>query len=268
MSITVETAQLPASSDEDRLVVTDDAVIVLDGATAFDPNLPSAGAYVDRLSSELARLIADPSPLTCVLEQSIARTATAVGIKPGAGPSSTVALVRLGPAVIEALVLGDSSVIVGLRSGAVEIHTDDRLAQLRLPQSGLYRQFLADGHGYGEQHRKVLRELQAAERARRNQRDGYWIAEADPRAAQHALRVQYPLREVAWVIAATDGAFDLIPILGVSWQDVAGMSTPQLERLLLDVQTWEADADPDGQTLPRAKRHDDKTVAVVRFGGA
>ncbi|MEV0687617.1 hypothetical protein AB0I35_27500 [Nocardia sp. NPDC050378] len=95
--------------------------------------------------------------------------------------------------------------------------------------------------------------------------DGYGIAEADRGAAAHALRFRYPRDEVAWIIAATDGAFDLVPALGVTWPEVANMSTPQLERLLRDVHIWEAETDPDGQALPRAKRHDDKTVAVVRI---
>lgn len=265
MRLTVETAQLPASSDEDRLVVTDDVVIVLDGATTHDPTMPSAGAYVDFLASDLAQSSDEPSPLAEILEQSIARAVDALGTEPGVAPSSTVALVRIEPDAVDALILGDSSVIVGLRTGDVEVHTDDRLSRLQLPQADLYRRFLADGQGYSGRHRKVLQELQAAERARRNRPDGYWIAEAEPDAAKHALHVRYPLAEVAWVIAATDGAFDLIPTLGVTWPDVAHMSTPQLDQLLRDVHTWEAEVDPDGQALPRAKRHDDKTIAVVRF---
>ncbi|WP_063056209.1 protein phosphatase 2C domain-containing protein [Nocardia salmonicida] len=269
MSITVETAQLPASTDEDRLVVTDGAVIVLDGATAHDPAMPSAGAYVDFLASDLVQSIDDESsPLADILEQSIARAVDALGIEPGIAPSSTVALVRIKPDTVDALVLGDSSVIVGLRAGGVNVHTDDRLSQLQLPEADLYRRFLADGQGYSGRHRKVLQELQAAERARRNRPDGYWIAEAEPGAAKHALHVRYPLAEVAWVITATDGAFDLIPTLGMRWPEVAHMSTPQLAQLLRDVHIWEAQADPDGQALPRAKRHDDKTIAVMRFASS
>lgn len=266
MSITVDSAQLPANSDADRLVITDNAVIVLDGATAHDPAMPSAGAYVDFLSSDLARSIDTPSPLADTLEQSIARTVTALGIEPGFAPSSTVALVRIEPDAVNALVLGDSSVIVGLRTGAVEVHTDDRLSRLCLPEADLYRRFLADGQGYSGRHRKILQELQVAERAQRNRPGGYWIAEAEPGAAKHALHVRYPLSDVAWIIVATDGAYDLIPTQGVTWSEVAQMSTPQLDRLLRDVHAWEAEADPNGQALPRAKRHDDKTVAVVRLG--
>ncbi|MFC9964909.1 hypothetical protein ACFVH4_11765 [Nocardia ignorata] len=265
MGIIVESAQLAASSDEDRLVVTDRAVIVLDGATAHDPAMPSAGAYVDFLASDLAQSIDGTSPLAVVLEQSIARAVAVLGIEPGAAPSSTVALVRVESDAIDVLVLGDSSVIVGLRTGGVQVHTDDRLPRLRLPEADLFRRLLADGQGYSEQHRKVLRELQVAERAQRNRPDGYWIAEADPSAAAHALRFRYPRDEVAWIIAATDGAFDLVPMLSVTWPEVANMSTQQLEQLLRDVHIWEAETDPDGQALPRAKRHDDKTVVVVRI---
>ncbi|UGT54226.1 protein phosphatase 2C domain-containing protein [Nocardia asteroides] len=266
MSIAVESAQLPASSDEDRLVVTENAVIVLDGATAHDPAMPAAGAYVDRLASHLAELIGEPRSVADVLEKSIAGTAGALGLVPGAAPSSTVALLRIEADSVAVLVLGDSSVIVGLRTGAVDVHTDDRLAKLQLPEADLYRRSLADGQGYSERHRKVLQRLQIAERARRNRPDGYWIAEAEPDAAKHALRVRYPLEEVAWIVAASDGAFDLIPTLGVTWPEVAQMTSHQLDRLLHDVHTWEAETDPDGQALPRAKRHDDKTVAVVQFG--
>lgn len=266
MSIAVESAQLPASSDEDRLVVTENAVIVLDGATAHDPTMPPAGAYVDLLASHLAESIDDPCSLADILEQSIAATASALGLVAGAAPSSTVALVRLEAESVAVLVLGDSSVIVGLRTGAVDVHTDDRLTKLQLPEADLYRRLLADGQGYSGRHRKVLQDLQSAERARRNQSNGYWIAEAEPDAAKHALQVRYPLEDVAWIVAASDGAFDLIPTLGVTWPEVAQMTSDQLDRLLCNVHTWEAETDPDGRALPRAKRHDDKTVAVVQYG--
>ncbi|NKX87878.1 hypothetical protein [Nocardia coubleae] len=83
MGTTVESAQLPAGSDEDRLVVTDGAVIVLDGATAHDPAMPSAGAYVDFLAADLARSIGESSSLAEILARSIARAVDLLGIEPG-----------------------------------------------------------------------------------------------------------------------------------------------------------------------------------------
>ncbi|MFE1595100.1 hypothetical protein [Nocardia sp. NPDC058705] len=108
-------------------------------------------------------------------------------------------------------------------------------------------------------------ELQVAERAQRNQPGGYWIAEADPRAARHALHARFPRGELSWIVVDTDGVVDLMPMLGLNWSEVAQMSTPQLRALLDRIHTWEAETDPDGQALPRAKRHDDKTVAVLHF---
>jgi hypothetical protein len=40
-------------------------------------------------------------------------------------------------------------------------------------------------------------------------------------------------------------------------------SNTLLAALLGSADRWEAETDPDGQVLPRAKRHDDKTIAAV-----
>lgn len=72
--------------------------------------------------------------MAAILERSIAKAVDALGIEPGVAPSSTVALVRIETDAVDALILGDSSVIVGLRTGDVKVHTDDRLSRLRLPE--------------------------------------------------------------------------------------------------------------------------------------
>lgn len=38
-----------------------------------------------------------------------------------------------------------------------------------------------------------------------------------------------------------------------------------LNRLLSECHRWEAEDDPDGRLLPRAKRHDDKALVVVKW---
>ncbi|WP_063004640.1 PP2C family serine/threonine-protein phosphatase [Nocardia salmonicida] len=265
MTLSVDSAELAASSGDDRLIVTDGAVIVLDGATAHDPAMPSAGEYVDKLASELVRAINEPSPLPDVLERSIAKTAAALRLTPGLAPSSTVALVRIEPDAVESVILGDSSTIFGQRNGEVVAYTDDRLSRLNLPLADVYRRFLSEGQGFSGRHRKVLADLQVAERAHRNQPDGYWIAEADPSAAKHAIHVRYPRDDLSWIVIATDGAVDLMPALEVDWPEVAQMTTRELHELLHRIDAWEAETDPDGQALPRAKRHDDKTIAVIRL---
>ncbi|NEW36863.1 hypothetical protein GV791_30550, partial [Nocardia cyriacigeorgica] len=188
----VHSAQLPAQADEDRAVASQHAVIVLDGATAHDPETPRAGTYVDTLSTELQSRIGPANDLRTALADAIRATAELLELAPGKSPSSTVAVVHIQPDTVDLLVLGDSAIIVGTIDGAQHIHTDDRLERLGLPQADNYRHRLATGTGYDDQHRELLRELQRAERQWRNRPRGFWIAEADPAAADHALTASYP----------------------------------------------------------------------------
>ncbi|MGE3835818.1 MAG: hypothetical protein AB7H43_13700 [Acidimicrobiia bacterium] len=68
---------------------------------------------------------------------------------------------------------------------------------------------------------------------------------------------------MAWAVLATDGAADLIEFGGHDWQTIARSDGRQLDALLTELHRWEAEDDPDGRTLPRAKRHDDKTLVAI-----
>ena len=79
---------------EDHVVVLDNAVVVLDGATAPSPDLPSGGWYAGLLAKRLANgLCARPDgDLATLLAEAIAAVAAAHDLLPGASPSSTVAM--------------------------------------------------------------------------------------------------------------------------------------------------------------------------------
>ena len=83
---------------EDVVVVLPHAVVLLDGATQFDPALPSGGWYASRLAGELAgRLAGYPdTDLADLLAASIKAVARAHGLVPGHSPSSTAS----GPALM------------------------------------------------------------------------------------------------------------------------------------------------------------------------
>ena len=51
-----------------------------------------------------------------------------------------------------------------------------------------------------------------------------------------------------------------------SGHPTSSMSAADLMAVLLQCQDWEEDHDPEGRELPRAKRHDDKSLAVAAFG--
>jgi hypothetical protein len=179
--------------------------------------------------------------------------------------ASTVAIARVNDTAADLLLLGDSYIAYRL-AGTTTVLTDDRLDQLGLSQSRLYRERLAAGSGYGPAHTDLLRQLQVGQRARRNVPGGYWIASADPEAARNAITVTLPVASLEWIVLATDGAADTIRRLGLDdWDAIARSDQAGLSAILEHCHEWEENADPDGSQYPRAKRHDDKAIAAIRL---
>jgi hypothetical protein len=257
------TAMLPdAGSSQDRIFTTPSAVVVLDGASAFVPVEVSPSTYVDALGRFLVEgLAADPRvALSDALAQAIERSASLLELRPGASPSSTVAIARECGDNIDLLVLGDSQIAT-----PQGIYVDDRIARFAHAQRAAYRARLADGHGYDQTHRDLLRALQTEQSRHRNVDSGYWIAEAVPTAAHHAITTSLSVDAAPWLVLATDGAYRPMQHLGLDdWSAVAAKDSTELDRLLNALERWETDDDAGGLALPRAKRHDDKTIAAVR----
>lgn len=144
--------------------------------------------------------------------------------------------------------------------------TDSRMDELDLAPRRAYQGYLAAGGGYDETLRSLLKELQTEQAERRNRPGGYWIAEADPSAAEHAVQVRRTIETTPWAVMSTDGAYNTMRHLGLSnWDSLIQSSSDSLAELLGWCRRWEAENDPSGEHLPRAKRHDDKSIAVVRF---
>ena len=271
--VRITAAQLPEPPHgADRVVVTGNAVAVLNGASAFEPTGIPPGEYASRLGASIAAALADApdAPLASVLAEAIAATASMLGLADGDGcPSSTVAMARLVGGVLDLLALGDSYVFYGTGPGGpgTGTLTDDRLAGLRLPQQRQYRERLAAGGGYQDAHRELLRALQRGQRRHRNRPGGYWIAAADPEAASRALTITLPATADTWAVLATDGAVNTARHLGLDdWPALARSGPAALARLLRACQDWEQHADPDGRKFPRSKRHDDKAIATLAAG--
>lgn len=262
MHVTLAQHPEPPAGD-DRAFITPNAVIVLDGASAFAARDVPASTYAQHLGSTMAALVdGTDEALTVLLAEAIKTTAAALDLAPGGrAPSSTVAVVRRREdASVDVLVLGDSQVAI-----PGEILRDDRLGPLASTERTAYRARLKNGHGYDDEHRRILAALQAEQLRHRNMPGGYWIAEADPAAAEHAFSRYLSPDEAPWCVLATDGAYKPMEHLGLDdWPTVAAADADDLAALLLRCQDWES-TDERGKQLPRAKRHDDKTLAVCRL---
>lgn len=262
-------AELPggAGRGQDRCRIADGLAIVLDGASAFDKQAnPDASDYVEHLADELLRIfVGDPrGDLRAGLAYAIETTAKELDIVPGQGPSSTVAVARWGPDTVDTLVLGDSTIVVCTDAGRDAL-MDGALAAIAPEVRSRYRNRLAAGNGFSAMHLADLAELQRHQAAHRNRPGGYWIAEADPKAARHALVHSYPSEQVVWLVAATDGAQQGIDHLNFDWDSIARSDAESSFDLLVDLHHWESHNDPDGARLPRSKRHDDKALVIARL---
>lgn len=231
---------------EDHVVVLENAALVLDGATSTRLDLPSGGWYAGRLAERLAdRLRADPDvDLTALLAEAITEVAAKHDLRCDASPSCTVAMLRWSVDRIDALVLADSPIVAFGRSGPVVL-ADDRLATLR---------------------RQGKLATEARVRALRNAEDGFWVAEADPAAARHALRRSWPRDELETVLLASDGvsvAVDDYQIL--DWPRLLEIARIQGLSAILDTVRAAEAGDPACQRWPRAKRHDDQALVMVDF---
>ena len=248
---------------QDRWTATSHGVIVLDGASAFSPATPTAGAYVDALLPALARALEGPADLRTALAHVISEVQLSIPTaEQGAGPSATVLILHEVEESLDLLVLGDSTAVIGLHEGHTERWTDRRITSVAPDIRSQYRTALRAGSGYNSAHQDRLRAIQRAEHRARNTPNGYWIAEASPVAAHHALVRRYRSADIAWCVLATDGAQRGLDHHHVEWADLHKASTVDLQVCLADLHRWETYVDPDGRQLPRAKRHDDKTLVV------
>lgn len=261
--VTVRRAELGGGGrpSEDRIFTTDRAVVVLDGATQPEQAHNDGGWIAQQLGSELTGRLEDrpDDDLADMLAGSIRHVAATHGLRPSVSPSTTVTIVRWNAERVDTLVLCDSLVVAADRRGRVHQVRDDRLdaitTQLRRPH-----------RGFDMTDAEAWRRLVEGQRRHRNRPDGYWVAEAVPEAAHHAMTASWPTADLAVVMAMTDGVSIGIERYAIppDWPTAIDLATDDPARLLHTVHDAEA-SDPHGDRWPRSKRHDDKALAVIRF---
>ena len=263
----IEYAVLPAGEGpgQDRCFIADGLVVILDGASAYDPTAsPDASEYVDTLGPALIEQITGTPgiDLRAALAEAIRQTAHKLALVPGQGPSSTVSIVRWGDEAVDVLVLGDSPVVVHCTNGSQKTIVQHPMDHIAPELRRRYRERLVAGHGYDDEHRQILAELQRREAPLRNRDDGYWIAEATAVAANSSTIHRTAARDTDYAVVMSDGVSNSVlrdeAIRSASWSN-----SSQLLNLLRRIHQWERLVDPNGQSLPRSKTHDDKAIACL-----
>ncbi|GAB3264005.1 hypothetical protein [Kineosporia babensis] len=267
MLVSTATLRGDGLRNQDSVVVTDRAAAVLDGASAWYPQAPGrdGGWYAENLGARLMNSLDEERPLADIVHDAIEDMCRTFGLEPGQSPESTVTIARWDAQHVEVYVLCDSPAVIFSPEADPVILLDERLQCAAVQARTIYRDYLRAGHGYGPELKPMLARLQEDERRERNREGGHWVAGAVPAAAHHALTAEYPLDQVAAVLLLSDGASAGVDEYGspADWATARQSAITSPAQFIADVHRVE-DSDPNGQRWPRAKCHDDKTIAVIQ----
>lgn len=266
--------------NEDCFGFLGDTYWVLDGATSplgmkIVHGL-TAKWYVSELSRAIARAVlrAHDAPLREILRSAIRD----VSRKMGRGqlqmrvysPSATVVMVRLADTHLEYVVLGDSYLLINTPRSVMCV-CDDRIRTVNPARRAQALEILRNGAGF-EDERFVSLKLQLVEEehALRNRPGGYWIASADPSAADEAYVGQLAYTELSSdpeLLLSTDGfvrgytTYDIFHSWGELLMDVRDHGPAHVLAKVRQVEL----ADPGGLRFPRMSRTDDATAVYLRI---
>jgi len=130
-------------------------------------------------------------------------------------PSATVVVLKLREHSVDYLVLADSVLVLDLPN-ELRVVSDDREAKVG-------RRFRAqmDSIPNGTpEHEEAHREYVENRRAHRNRSGGFWVASADPLAAEQALTGSVPRTQVHAAAVLSDGASRLVDRFGLAtWEE-------------------------------------------------
>src|SRR5262249_50645173 len=102
--------------------------------------------------------------------------------------------------------------------------------------------------------------------AHRNRVGGFWVAAADPSAADEAIIGRYPVTAVMNLVAVTDGAARLVERFHLStWGETVRMVMDHGPQALIREVRLAERSDPQGRRWPRGKTSDDATAALVEW---
>jgi hypothetical protein len=258
----------PDRANEDFVAATTTAVVLLDGAGAppgVDLGCHHGVAWFARtLGTTLLARIADPTggQLSDCLREAITHTADqhvkSCDVQGPKSPGATVIAVRALDSAFEYLVLADSTLVLD-RSHELEVITDPREALIG-------REFRAamDATPNGTRaHEEALATYIASIAMHRNQPGGFWVAAADPTAADHAITGTVPLHQLSRVAIFSDGAARPIERFHLmDWPSALDLISRDGPAAIIRAVREAEDSDPQGVRWPRGKARDDATIAL------
>ncbi|MCO1582014.1 protein phosphatase 2C domain-containing protein [Crossiella sp. SN42] len=272
VSIATESARTDRAN-EDFVGVVPGAAVLLDGAG-------SAGAdsgcrhgvawYSHQLGAQLlANLLTSPhDDLRSVLRSSISAVADMhkdeCDLNHPGTPSATVLIARIGNHEIDYLALADS-VLLLQSSSHIEVVTDAREDDF----ARIYRRDMDAIPNGSEEHALALKRFIEQMRNHRNRSNGFWVASANPDAADESIVGRAEVRQIRALALLSDGATRLVDRFGLlDWNGLLSLLDQEGPEELIRRTRQAEQSDEDGQRWPRGKAFDDAAAAYVRLNAA
>ncbi|WP_328341671.1 hypothetical protein [Micromonospora sp. NBC_00421] len=255
----------PDGRNEDWAAATATTAVVLDGLSEASETGCVHGTpwYVHQLGSKLLGLAGSPGRN---LAEALAEAVDAVAAMhrdscdlahPGS-PCSTVAMVRQSGDSLEYLVLSDSVVAID------RMHDEPVVVQDKSVEAFASGNARAARAGRDKSDKGPLFALISEQQKVRNRASGYWVAQADPTAAEHALTGA--VDEVRGAALLSDGAALLVTDFNaMDWPALLAFAYDHGPAALIAATREFEDRDPGGVIWPRYKHRDDATAVVCRL---
>lgn len=267
LAINVVSDQKPgARHSEDLFGFKRDTFWLLDGATSMDGPVLARDALwlVEEMDSQLDVLWSRDLSPAAHAAQACCNVADSY---PGMGmvrPRAAMAIWRVRDGQLLAALTGNVTLLVKDTSGVRELRDTRENWGLQGKDDALLRA-CSRGVQFESDEFKALRQaMKHQEAAVLAASPDEWLVAPDYRESTDFVSISIPLDGAYTVLAASDGFRDLQSYLGLT--DVATffeyVLCGKLCQRVAEVRAWEADKD-SGRLLPRTKRHDDVTVAVI-----
>jgi hypothetical protein len=253
--------------NEDWIAATSSTVVVLDGVTA--PRVTEPGCshsvtwFTRHLGARLVALLQEDLGAAEALTEAINQTndlhGNACDLTSQGTPAAAVAILRERGNMLDWLVLADVAVVIETEAG-IHVVSDVRVDQAA-PEA--VARTCKETIGTPEHHAAVAA-MSVEQLKQRNVPGGYWVAAADPTAADNALIGQIPVAEVRRVALFTDGASRAVDTFGqMDWTTCLDYLQEHGPRGLIQHVRQIEECDPEGRKWPRFKKSDDATAVVV-----
>lgn len=260
MQVSIASEPINASSQNlDWAGSTEQVAVVLDGLTESGATgcVHGTAWYVEHLGGRLlvhAGGLGEISLGDCLslaIEDVAAMHRHTCDLAHPGTPCTTVTMIRQREKFTDYLVLADSPLVLDLESGPmVVIDESEKAVSARIGRD------FSDPDG--------LAKFIQVQQKQRNVPGGYWVAQIDPAAGQHALSGS--VESARGAALASDGAALLVTDFGqMTWEQYLFLGYAEGPQAIVKATRQAEASDPDRTRWPRHKVRDDATVAICRF---